>query len=670
MSRAYASPTSEPAKSGSTQIYRCSELSGADLNDGTLQGAKTLYENLWKGVETFGNKNLYGTRKGSQYKWKTYAQIGELVTQFGSGLVKVLAENSQNRYTYGTNWNLAIYSVNREEWCVAEHAAHAFGIASVALYDTFGIESIEYIVGHAETPVVVCSLDKVKGLLSSAAKLPVIKVIISMDVLESNETNDAMRALAKQNKIALIDFKEVTTLGQQNILKHLPPKATDLATICYTSGTTGLPKGALLSHRNFTACGGSIEPLVKAGKLDDIPHVMVSYLPLAHCFERVMEIGMISMGYAIGFYRGDVLGLMEDLSILKPTVFPSVPRLLNRVYDKVRSSTLEAGGVKGILFRKAYAAKKAQLKAGHGFKHAIWDRILFSKVAAVIGGQVRIIVSGSAPLSGDVLDFLRIMFCTEGLEGYGQTENAAAATCQRQGDFTSGNVGAPLPCVEFKLMDVPEMNYTSKDQPRPRGEICFRGHNVFMGYHKDPAKTKEALDEDGWLHTGDIGIITEHGSVSIVDRKKNIFKLSQGEYIVPDRIEAVLAKSRLAQQVYLHGDSLQPYLVVVAVLNHENYLQTYPGFRGQSAVDVAKAPSTSVAILEEFTKLCKQAGLKGFEIPKAVFVTSELFSVENGILTPTFKVKRKEAHQSFKKEIDQLFVNLKAQDEASEKAKL
>jgi len=224
---------------------------------------------------------------------------------------------------------------------------------------------------------------------------------------------------------------------------------------------------------------------------------------------------------------------------------------------------------------------------------------------------------------------------------------------------------------------------------RPRGEICFRGHNVFQGYHKDPAKTAEVLDSEGWLHTGDIGIINETGkvniqidfdeagrlidtlgSISIVDRKKNIFKLSQGEYVVPDRIEAVLVKSRLTQQVYLHGDSLQPYLVIVGVLNHENFIQAYPGCGGQSAAEICNAPSTNAAILAEYTKLCKAAGLKGFEAPKAVYVTPDLFSVENGLLTPTFKVKRKEAHAAFKDPIEKMFQTLKEKEDSSGRAKL
>lgn len=160
------------------------------------------------------------------------------------------------------------------------------------------------------------------------------------------------------------------------------------------------------------------------------------------------------------------------------------------------------------------------------------------------------------------------------------------------------------------------------------------------------------------------------GSIAIVDRKKNIFKLAQGEYVVPDRIEAILVKSRLTQQVYLHGDSLQPYLVVVAVLNHENFIQLFPGCSGQTAAEICRAPSTQAAVLAEYNKLCKSAGLKGFEVPRAVHVVPDLFTVENGILTPTFKVKRKDAYAAYREPIEKMFLELKAQEDASGKAKL
>ena len=319
-----------------------------------------------------------------------------------------------------------------------------------------------------------------------------------------------------------------------------------------------MPKGALLTHGGLIAVARGADVMALGISKDD---VHISYLPLAHVYERCVVTQIILKGGAIGFFRGDVQGLLEDIQALKPTLFPSVPRLLNRIHDKIQAQ-VGASALKSALFKKAYTSKMEYMKRHTVLEHPIWDRVLFKKVQALLGGRVRLIMSASAPISGDVLAFLRVVFGCHVLEAYGQTESNGALSVTWPFDFERGHVGPPLSCCQVRLESVPEMQYLVGDSPYPRGEICVRGPIVFKGYLKDQKKTDETL-VDGWLHTGDIGYIDKKGRIYVIDRKKNIFKLSQGEYIAPEKLENCFVKSGFVGQMYVHGESLRVCLYLL-----------------------------------------------------------------------------------------------------------
>jgi long-chain acyl-CoA synthetase len=288
-------------------------------------------------------------------------------------------------------------------------------------------------------------------------------------------------------------------------------------------------------------------------------------------------------------------------------------------------------------------------------------------VKKALGGNVKLIATGSAPIGKDVLQFLRVVLCCDIREGYGATETCAAVTVHIPGEYKAEHVGTPLTCCEYKLVDVPDMDYLSTD-PYPRGEVCVRGHNVFKGYFKEPEKTREALDEDGWYHTGDIGRIDERGCLVIIDRKKNIFKLAQGEYIAPEKIENVYMKYSAIGQVYVHGDSIQSSLVAIVVPDQDTLpgivAEKFPDLKEKSYVELCQQPKVIQMILGEMNRLGKKAGLQGFELVKAIHLEAEPFSVENELLTPTFKVKRNQAAKHYRQYIEALYNKIEDEPKA------
>mmetsp|Transcript_7353 Transcript_7353/g.15183 ORF Transcript_7353/g.15183 Transcript_7353/m.15183 type:complete len:340 (-) Transcript_7353:207-1226(-) len=324
------------------------------------------------------------------------------------------------------------------------------------------------------------------------------------------------------------------------------------------------------------------------------------------------------------------------------------------------------GGLTEKLFTMGLQAKTLGLSDGR-LTHPFWDRILFHKIKKALGLDcVRLMVSGSAPLSPKVMTFFRCLLGVPVLEGYGQTEGSAAATISSPDDITSvGHVGGPTGCVEVVLFDVPEMGYLSTDtshngEPcRGRGEICIRGPNVFKGYYKDEEKTKEAIDEEGWLHSGDVGLWTVDGNLKIIDRKKNIFKLAQGEYVAAEKIENCLNQSLLIGQSFVYGDSFQTYLVAIIVPDEEpvrNWAKgKIPNAETAPFSELCKNDELKQEIMSEIKRLSKLNGLHGFETVKAVYLEPEIFTAESGLVTPTFKLKRPQLKKHYEKMIEDMY---------------
>ncbi|XP_009940512.2 long-chain-fatty-acid--CoA ligase 5 isoform X1 [Opisthocomus hoazin] len=611
-----------------------------------FEDGKTLYEVFQRGLHASGNGNCLGYRKPNQpYQWLTYQQVLDRAQFLGSGLLQKGCKPSPNQF-------IGIFAQNRPEWIISEYGCYTYSMVAVPLYDTLGPEAIVYIVNKADISIVICdSPEKAQILLENCEqeKTQCLKTIILMDLFDKE-----LKDRGAKVGVEILALQEVEELGRNNITKPVPPKPDDLCIVCFTSGTTGNPKGAMLTHQNVVANAAaflrSTENTVECTSSD----ITMSYLPLAHMFERVVQTVVYSCGAKVGFFQGDIKLLTDDMKTLKPTLFPVVPRLLNRIYDKIQSGAKSP--VKRCLLNFAVTMKMAEIKHGIIRNDSIWDQLIFKKVQDTMGGRVRIMVTGAAPISPSVLTFLRAALGCQIFEAYGQTECSAGCTFSMPGDWTTGHVGPPLACNIIKLDDVEEMNYFSSNN---EGEVCIKGPNVFKGYLKDPEKTAEAIDKDGWLHTGDIGKWLPNGTLKIIDRKKNIFKLAQGEYIAPEKIENVYIRSAPVAQVFVHGESLRSFLIGIVVPDPE----TLPDFAAKLGIkgsyeDVCKNPAVKKAILEDMVRLGKEAGLKSFEQVKDVYLHTEMFSVENGLLTPTLKAKRAELVKLFKKQIEALYSSM------------
>ncbi|EOY11330.1 Long-chain acyl-CoA synthetase 7 isoform 2 [Theobroma cacao] len=502
----------------------------------------TLHDNFVHAVETYKDFKYLGTRirvdgTVGEYKWMTFGEAATAREAIGSGL----------RY-YGIEQGacVGLYFINRPEWLVVDHACAAYSYTSVPLYDTLGPDAVNYVVNHSGIQAIFCVPQTLNTLLSFISQIPSVRLIVVV-----GGADEHLPSLPLTSGVKLISYLKLLGQGRSNLQPFCPPKPEDVATICYTSGTTGTPKGVVLTHGNLIANVAGFCRAIKFYPSD----IYISYLPLAHIYERTNQIISVYYGVGIGFYQGDNLKLMDDLAALRPTIFCSVPRLYNRIYAGITNAVKTSGVLKERLFRAAYNSKKQAIMNGRNAS-PIWDRLVFNKIREKLGGRVRFMGSGASPLSPDVMDFLRVCFGCLVVEGYGMTETSCIITLMDEGDNLSGHVGSPNSACEIKLVDVPEMNYTSEDEPYPRGEICVRGPIVFQGYYKDEIQTREVVDDDGWLHTGDIGLWLPGGRLKIIDRKKNIFKLAQGEYIAPEKVENVYVKCKFVLQCFIYGKEI------------------------------------------------------------------------------------------------------------------
>uniref|UniRef100_A0A183BHG0 Long-chain-fatty-acid--CoA ligase n=1 Tax=Globodera pallida TaxID=36090 RepID=A0A183BHG0_GLOPA len=627
---------------------------------------RTLFDAFQRGLKIAEHSPCLGCRptKNAPYQFLSYAEVAKRSQSFGQALITKLGIRP------GNDSFVAIYAQNCPQWMIAVIGCVRHSIVVVPLYDTLGADAATYVLNHTGAELVlVDDLNKLANVLKECPSTlkHVVLIGTSMREKEVQEASEKTKEVGVELH-SFEDLMESSGSPQEGgdhlppVVEDHPPKPNDTYIVCYTSGTTGTPKGVLLSHANVLANLAALSLLLERFMPELLePHgSIISYLPLSHMFEQVAHWISLSFGFRIGYFSGDIGTLSDDMQCLKPTLFPVVPRLLNRFNDTLKSLVAHSSPFKRWLFQLAYSQKLALLRKGVVTNRSIWDKLVFSKAQQQLGGNVRLIVTGSAPIAPEVLQDLRIAFGTQIIEGYGQTECTAMVTVTWPDDMEGGHCGAPAACSLVKLADVPELNYFSSDR---KGEVLVKGPSVTKGYYRDPEKTAELFDEDGWLHTGDIAQILPDGRLKIIDRKKHIFKLAQGEYVAPEKIESVYVQCPLVHQIYVDGDSLERNLVAIVVPPENGLKRLYAELRGtpengdleKQFEEICADKKVVEAVLKQMQQMGKERKLNAIEQVRAVFLEPEQFTVENGLLTPTFKSKRPQLRQKYREQVAALY---------------
>lgn len=615
-----------------------------------LPGFETCWDIFRISVEKFPDNPMLGYREtadgqAGKYVWLTYKEVYDIVMKVGAS-IRNCGVNKGGR--------CGIYSVNCPKWVISMQACNAHGLYCVPLYDSLGAGAVEFIICHAEVSIVFVEEKKISEVLKTLPNTnKYLRTIVSFGKVTADQ-----RETAERFGLAIYSWDEFLQLAK-NQKYDLPAKSkTDICTIMYTSGTTSEPKGVMISNETVATVVSGINYSLKSINEElRQSDVYLSYLPLAHIFDRVVEELFISTGASIGYWRGDVKLLAEDIKDLKPTLLCAVPRVLERIYSGMMEKISSSSTLKRTIFNIAYSYKLSNMNKGYKHDEAapLFDKIVFSKVKEGLGGNLRLILSGGAPLAPSIETFLRVVSCAHVLQGYGLTESCAASFIAQPHDMGMiGTVGSPTPSVEVCLESVPEMGYDALSST-PRGEICIRGKTLFTGYYKREDLTNEAM-VDGWFHTGDIGEWQPDGCMKIIDRKKNIFKLSQGEYVSVENLENIYSLAAEVDSIWVYGNSFRSFLVGVVNPNKQA-LEKWAEENGVAGdfTSLCEHPKAKTYILEQLNKTAKENKLKGFESIKAVHLDPEPFDMERDLLTPTFKKKRPQLLKYYKDVIETLY---------------
>ncbi|CAN6326588.1 unnamed protein product [Urochloa humidicola] len=589
------------------------------------------------------------------YLWKSYEEVYNEVLQVGSALQELGVQPGSR---------IGIYGTNCPQWIVAMQACNGYSLICVPLYDTLGAGAVDYIIDHAEIDVVFIQDKKIKEILSPNCKSAKrLKALVAF----TSATREQIKE-ADQIGMKMYSWNDFLKVGKANPRQPCPPQANDICTIMYTSGTSGQPKGVLLTHESHAMYVKGVDLFMD--QFDDkmtTDDVFLSFLPLAHILDRMIEEYFFHKGASIGYYHGDLNALRDDIQELKPTLLVGVPRVYERIYEGILKAIAELRPLRRVIFNALYNRKLASMKSGYSHKTAspFADMLAFRKVKARLGGRLRLLISGGAPLSAEIEEFLRVTTCAYFIQGYGLTETLGPSTvCYIDDMSLVGSAGVPATYTEIRLEEVPEMGYDPLGVPS-RGEVCVRGKSLFAGYYKNPELTNEAI-VDGWFHTGDIGEMTPDGILKIIDRKKNIFKLSQGEYVAVEYLEKVYGFPPLVEDIWVYGDSLRSNLVAVVNPHEENTMKWAEsnGYKG-SFSEICKLEGLMEYIQKELAAVAQKNKLRGFEYIKGIVLDPIPFDIERDLVTATMKKRRNNMLKYYQPEIDRVYKKLEAQKNAA-----
>ncbi|KAF8963791.1 long-chain-fatty-acid-CoA-ligase [Flammula alnicola] len=577
------------------------------------------------------------------YKFMTYEQFAEAIAEVRNGLLNI---------GIGADDVVNIYSQTGPNWQMVNHACASVSTAIATAYDTLGVEGLTHSLNEPDCVAIFTNSDLLRTLSEVIPHTPKLRWVF-FDGVPDVSLLDKMKA--SRGDMSFMHLDELRSLGKSQdqdqlnaILEERKPTPDTLACIMYTSGSTGAPKGVCITHGNLIASISSVS--IVFGPHIPTGDIYLAYLPLAHVLEYIVELCAMYVGITCGYARPKTLtdagvkGCRGDLIELKPHIMFGVPSVWETIRKGIVGKLNAGGEVKKAMFYGAMEAKRTGLPV----LSDVAETVVLSKVKEATGGRLKFAMNGGAPISKETQEFLSVAIMPM-MEGYGMTESCGMCTLLPPEYAQVGAVGLPVPSVEIKLLDVPSAGYFSSN-PHPRGEICIRGPSVFKGYYKRPdLNSDEGIwTKDGWFRTGDVGQWNEDGTLSLIDRIKNLVKMQNGEYIALERLESIYKSCDYVSSLCVHVDAGAAY--PIAVLSpHEANLRHALWASGDAALDrlhqatlptLCSDPYVHHLVLNACNEVGKKNGLKGSEVLYGVVLTPEEWTPESGLVTAAMKVKR------------------------------
>ncbi|EPQ56009.1 long-chain-fatty-acid-CoA-ligase [Gloeophyllum trabeum ATCC 11539] len=588
----------------------------------------------------------------SEYKYINFLQVKDAVTEVSKGLLEL---------GVGKDDIFNVYAQTSLNWQLMAFGCSCISTAIATAYDTLGESGLTHSLNEPNCVGIFTNGELLPVVSKVIANVPSLRIVV-YDDKPSQSVLDSIKN--SREGITVIHIDELRKVGQsktEDIPSDRLPTRDRVACIMYTSGTTGPPKGVVITQGNLIASVGAVYTLL--GHLFIPGDSFLAYLPLAHILEYIVELALFFVGMTIGYGRvrtltdQSVRQCKGDLSEFKPSIMVGVPAVWETIRKGIIGKINSTGTVKKSVFNGAMSVKKAGVP---GLSQIV-DNVVLAQVKAATGGRLRFALSGGAALSKETQEFLNLALVTM-LQGYGMTESCGMCAILPPEFMQYGSVGLPVPSIEIKLLDVPEAGYRATNNP-PQGEVCIRGPSVTKGYYKrDDLNNDETIfTKDGWLRTGDVGQWNKDGTLSLIDRIKNLVKLQGGEYIALERLESTYKSCNLVSNICVHAttDAKQPIAIIIPNEQHlRATLKTTSDIPEHTPLsELCQKDKVKELVLKECNAAGKKSGFKSLEMLQAVILTPDEWTPENGLVTAAQKVQRKKVAEKFDKEIKEAYKN-------------